>query len=58
VAPNAVLVATADSVDQIEALMACGAKEVLLPYPLIGDHLARFVRKECQEPVHPRPFSG
>ncbi|OPY92213.1 MAG: Inner membrane protein YbaL [Syntrophaceae bacterium PtaU1.Bin231] len=45
VAPNAVIVATADSADQVEALKASGANEVLLPYNLIGDHLARFVEE-------------
>jgi voltage-gated potassium channel Kch len=49
VAPNAVIVATADSVDQIEALKASGANEVLLPYTLIGDHLARFVKEACRD---------
>ncbi|MHB8810368.1 MAG: cation:proton antiporter domain-containing protein [Desulfobulbaceae bacterium] len=43
VAPNAVIVATTDSAEKIEALKASGANEVLLPYTLIGDHLARFV---------------
>lgn len=41
--PNAVIVATADSVEKIEVLKTSGANEVLLPYTLIGDHLARFV---------------
>ena len=45
VAPNAVIVATADSADQIEGLKASGANEVLLPYTLIGDHLAQFIRE-------------
>ena len=44
VAPNAVIVATADSVYQIEALKTSGANEVLLPYTLIGDYLAQFVK--------------
>lgn len=43
IAPNAVIVATADSVDQVEILKASGANEVLLPYALMGDHLAKFV---------------
>jgi len=43
VAPNALIVATADSVDQIDALKKSGANEVLLPYTLIGDYLAKFV---------------
>lgn len=43
VAPNAIIVSTADSVDQIDALKAKGANEVLLPYTLIGDHLAKIV---------------
>ena len=42
-APNTVIVATADSADQIEILKRSGANEVLLPYTLIGDRLARFV---------------
>jgi Kef-type K+ transport system membrane component KefB len=45
VAPNAIIVATADSADQIEALKASGANEVLLPYTLIGDYLACFVEE-------------
>lgn len=43
VAPQAVIVATADSVDQIRDLKGAGANEVILPYSLIGDHMARFV---------------
>ncbi|MBN1662803.1 MAG: cation:proton antiporter [Deltaproteobacteria bacterium] len=43
VAPNALIVATADSVDQIDTLKAGGANEVLLPYTMIGDHLANVV---------------
>ena len=48
VASNAVIVATADSVEQIDALKNCGANEVLLPYTLIGDHLARFIVTNCR----------
>jgi voltage-gated potassium channel Kch len=48
IAPNAVIVATADSVDQVEILKTSGANEVLLPYALIGDHLARFVVDACR----------
>jgi Kef-type K+ transport system membrane component KefB len=48
-APNAVIVACADSVDQIDILKAGGANEVLLPYTLIGDHLAQRVVDACQE---------
>lgn len=51
IAPNAVIVATADSVDQIETLKTCGANEVLLPYALIGDHLAQFVVEACRDAV-------
>ncbi|KAB2926533.1 MAG: sodium:proton exchanger [Candidatus Contendobacter sp.] len=47
-APNAVIVATADSAHEVEVLKASGANEVLLPYSLIGDHLARFVDETCQ----------
>ena len=38
-APNAVIVATADSAKQLEELKKCGADEVLLPYTLIGENL-------------------
>ena len=38
-APNAVIVATADSAKQLEELKKCGADEVLLPYTLIGANL-------------------
>jgi voltage-gated potassium channel Kch len=48
IAPNAVIVATADSVDQVEILKTSGANEVLLPYALIGDHLAQFVVDACR----------
>jgi Kef-type K+ transport system membrane component KefB len=43
VAPNAVIVATADSTEQIEDLKINGANEVLLPYSLIGDSLAQML---------------
>ena len=39
-APDAVIVATADSTKQIEDLKIGGANEVLLPYSLIGDSIA------------------
>lgn len=39
-APEAVIVATADSTKQIEDLKIGGANEVLLPYSLIGDSIA------------------
>lgn len=42
-APQAVIVATADSADQIEMLKNAGANEVLLPYTMIGEWLERFV---------------
>jgi len=42
-APNAVIVATADSTEQIEDLKMNGANEVLLPYSLIADSLARII---------------
>jgi Kef-type K+ transport system membrane component KefB len=48
VAPNAVIVACADSVDSIDILKAGGANEVLLPYTLIGDHLSQFVTDACR----------
>ena len=39
-APNAVIVATADSTGQMEELKKNGADDVLLPYSLIGESLA------------------
>ncbi|MBN1381278.1 MAG: cation:proton antiporter [Deltaproteobacteria bacterium] len=43
-APKAVIVATADSADQIDPLKRRGANDVLLPYSMIGDALAGFVK--------------
>lgn len=48
-APNAVIVATADSSEQIEDLKINGANEVLLPYSLIGDHIARMILAEYRK---------
>ncbi len=42
-APNAVIIATADSALQSEDLKICGANEVLLPYSLVGEGIARRV---------------
>jgi len=42
-APNAVIVATADSTEQVQKLKALGATEVLLPYTMAGEFLAHFV---------------
>lgn len=42
-APEAVIVATADSVKQMEDLKIGGANEVLLPYSLIGESIAAMV---------------
>jgi Kef-type K+ transport system membrane component KefB len=47
-APNAAIVACAEFVDQIDILKASGANEVLLPYTLIGDHLAQYVADACR----------
>ena len=44
-APDAVIAATADSTDQMAHLLEAGANEVLLPYALIGDRLAEFVKE-------------
>jgi Kef-type K+ transport system membrane component KefB len=46
-APNAYIVATADSTEQINILKKSGADEVLLPYALIGEQLTRFVEQTC-----------
>lgn len=43
VADNAMIIATADSAAQIEALKAAGANEVILPYSLIGDKVSRMI---------------
>jgi Kef-type K+ transport system membrane component KefB len=42
-APNATIIATADIPDQAERLRQAGANGVLLPYTLIGEHLAALV---------------
>lgn len=42
-APEAVIVATADSTEQMEGLKRNGANDVLLPYSLMGDSLARII---------------
>ena len=42
-APNALIVGTADSTEQIEDLKINGANNVLLPYSLIGDSLAQMI---------------
>jgi Trk K+ transport system NAD-binding subunit len=39
-APNAVIVATADSTGQMEELKKNGANEVIMPYSLTGESLA------------------
>ncbi len=49
VAPNAIIVATAVSGDEIEALKSSGADRVVLPYTLIGDHLALFIMDEHKQ---------
>lgn len=46
-APNAYIVATAESAQQIDSLKRSGADEVLLPYALIGEQLTRFVEQTC-----------
>jgi len=46
-APNAYIVATADSAEQIDVLKKSGADEVLLPYALIGEQLTQFVEQTC-----------
>ena len=42
-APNALIVATADSAEQAEELKTSGANEVLLPYSLIGEAIAEML---------------
>lgn len=48
-APNALIVATADSVNQIEQLKSFGANEVILPYSLIGDRVSGFIIDEFKK---------
>ena len=48
-APNATIVATADTKDQVEKLKIAGANEVLLPYSLAGEYLAGFLLKAGHE---------
>ncbi len=43
VAPQAAIVATADSTNHVKELQAAGASEALLPYSLMGEHLVRFL---------------
>lgn len=43
VAPQAVIVAVADFSAQAEKLKLAGANEVVLPYSMIGEHLANFL---------------
>jgi len=45
-APRAMIVATADSIKQIDVLKSAGANEVILPYSLIGDKVSRIVTDE------------
>lgn len=43
-APEATIVATADSTDQAQMLKKAGASEVLLPYTMAGEFLANFLQ--------------
>ncbi len=43
-APNALIVATADAAEQAEELKNSGANEVLLPYALIGETIAEMLQ--------------
>lgn len=44
VSPKAVIVATADSEDQIDMLKKAGADDVLLPYALVGASLCEYIQ--------------
>jgi voltage-gated potassium channel Kch len=50
-APHATIIATADFHTQVPELKAAGANDVLLPYELAGDHVAKAVLKWGRE-VH------
>lgn len=42
-APKTTIVATADSTTHVKELIVAGANEVIVPYSLAGEHLARYV---------------
>ncbi|MCX6340372.1 MAG: NAD-binding protein [Candidatus Aureabacteria bacterium] len=42
-APEAQIVAIADSPGQVEKLKHAGATEIILPYSMMGEHLATFL---------------
>lgn len=42
-APEAIIVATADLIEQVEDLRIAGANEVLLPYSMAGEFLAAYI---------------
>ncbi|MBI3396761.1 MAG: hypothetical protein HY042_13065 [Spirochaetia bacterium] len=46
-APDAVMVATAESRSYVERLLAVGADEVLLPFVAEGERLAESIAKEA-----------
>jgi len=48
IAPHAEIVATAESTRQIENLKNAGATEVILPYSMIGSHLANYLMQSLQ----------
>ncbi len=48
IAPEAVIIATADQSSQIEELKRHGANEVLLPYSMAGDYLADYLESSLQ----------
>jgi hypothetical protein len=43
-APEALIVATADLPDKVESLKVAGANEVILPYSMAGEFLAGYIR--------------
>lgn len=47
-APDAIIVATADSNEHAEKLKAAGASEIILPYTMTGEYLAHFLEVKCK----------
>ena len=49
-APHALIIATADSSDEIESLKSIGANEIILPYSLIREKISRILADTLVEP--------
>lgn len=49
ISPNAHIVATADSTEEVEKLKLAGANDVLIPYTMIGEHLADYLENTFKQ---------